>query len=287
MARPESRAQALDTWMNAWRGWVVAGVLLTVCVAARASGFTWPTVHDLPTTKSVLDWNPPVAFKFNVRQATASDLAGQSTHGMPAWQIDVLSGTHDWDRGVPTPPPEFVLKSTTVQRDKVALFKSSIFDGWLAVPRGWRVQSAAEGFDGSGGITFVAPGGARRGWMAYGVTPACVGCILGGADGLFPGAHRRWDDFLGTQTPRETLSPKPDSLAYPDRCTALVTYRSGGLVVKAVYFWLPPLSGGPDPYSTGLSVALPAEDASLQDYLITAFERTRPASQQACPDSGW
>jgi hypothetical protein len=274
--------------MNAWRRLLMAGLLLVGCaIGARASDVAWPVEHQLPTTKSVLNWHPPVAFKFNVQQATANDLAGQPTGGIPAWQIDVLTGTGDWDRGLPTPPPEFVMKSTTSQRSRIALFKGSSFGGWLAVPRGWRVQVATEGVDGSGGITFVAPGGARQGWMTYGVIPACVGCILGAADGLFPDAHRRYDAFLGTHTPPETLSPKPDSLTHPDQCTVLITYRSGGLMVEGIYFWLPPLSGGPDPYSTELSVALPAKDASLQDYLITAFERTRPASQQACPQSGW
>jgi hypothetical protein len=244
-------------------------------------------VHQLPTTESVINWHPSVEFKFKVRPATAQDLVGESANSIPVWQIEVLTGTGDWDKGSPTAPPEFVLKSAAALRDQVALFKGSAFDGWLAIPRNWRVQYAAEGADGSGGVTFVAPGGARRGWIAYGVIPACVGCILGSADGLFPDAHRLYDAFLGTITPPETLSPKPDSLTFPDRCTALITYRSAGLVVESINFWLPPLPGGPDPYSTGIFVALPAKDAVLQDYLITAFERTRPALQRDCPTSGW
>lgn len=274
--------RTLGTWLlGAWLAlpWLPA--------VASEPAVHWPTVHQLPTTESVANWHPPAAFKFKVRRATAADLAGRSTDGIPAWQIEVLTGTGDWDRGSPTPPPEFVLRSAADVRDRIALFKGSIFDGWLTVPRGWRVQDASEGVDGSGGVTFVASGGVRDGWIAYGVIPACVGCILGDADGLFPDAHRRWDAFLGTRTPTETLSPKPDSLTYPDRCTALVTYRSGGLVVESIQFWLPPLPGGPDPYSTGMTVALPADETVLRDYLVTAFEWTRPASQQACPATGW
>lgn len=110
---------------------------------------------------------------------------------------------------------------------------------------------------------------------------------MGSAEGLFHDAQRRFDAFLKTHTQPETLYPKPDSLTHPDQCTALVTYRSGDLMVEGIVFWLPPLPGGPDPYSTEMFVAVPAKDQPLQDFLITAFERTRPATQQACPRSGW
>lgn len=196
----------------------------------------------------------------------------------------VFDGTGSWDNGSPAPLPKFVMDSALALRGRIALFKAA--DGWVVVPRGWHVQSAAEGAVPDWGVTFVAPGGPRRGWMATGGSYDISG-ILSGAEGLFPSAHRRYDALEHVQTPGVRLTPRPDSLTYPNPCTAALSYRSGDLVVKAVELWQPLDTPQHPSYSTGISIALPQDEAALQGYLIAAFRRLPPTGDGFCPKAGW
>lgn len=279
------------------RGLFVVALASCTCSAYSADAATsaktvsFPAIVRLPTKASV-GWH---GGGFRVRKATRADLNGQTTDGIPVWLIDIR-GPLGWDSGVQPSPPVFMISKSDHFRNRVALFGSDQ-GGWLVVPKGWRVNAAVEGAQPGYGISFVAPGGADEGWMISGSTSG-IGSILASGEGLFPSAQRRYLAFvnrpigLGTGLTPVTfvqgpvrLSPSPTSITHPNRCTALVTYRSGGLVVKGIALWQPPMHPySSDPYSASMYIAMPTKDAELQTYLVKMFEET---GQQHCPTTGW
>ncbi|MGH8113461.1 MAG: DUF4850 domain-containing protein [Rhodanobacteraceae bacterium] len=218
-----------------------------------------------------------------------ADFKGEPPKGIPAWTISVYDGTGEWNTGSGDRSATFVSSIPAAFRSRVALFWGDA--GWVLVPRGWQLKRAVTGADGDGGMTFVAPDGASHGWLTIGFAPADMSSILGGAEGFFPGAHSRFDAFFHVRTPAVALEPKPDSLTHPNRCTAILEYRSGDLRVKGMRLWQPMQlyhSRPPhDPYSTGINLALPVQDAGFQGYLIAVFQKTRPAWEHFCPNKGW
>lgn len=107
---------------------------------------------------------------FRVKPATSRDLDGQSSHGIPAWTITIKNGVGGWDGPTNLPPPRSVLNVPKKLRDEIALFQveSGFGGGWIAVPRGWRVVSAAAGAQGGWGVTFTAPLRRRMGPIVAG-----------------------------------------------------------------------------------------------------------------------
>lgn len=273
----------------------LAGCTCWACAAtagASAKTVSYPAIVDLPTKQSAE--GPGGGFR--LRKATSTSLNGQTTDGIPAWLIDIQSPM-GWDSGVQSRPPSLVISKPARFRNRVALFGSDQA-GWLVVPKNWRVRYAVEGAQPGYGLGFVAPGGADAGWMISWSTSG-IGSILASGEGLFPSAQRRYLAFVNRPagaglTPvtfvqgTVRLSPTPTSITHPNRCTALVTYRSAGLVVKGIALWQPPMHPySSDPYSTAMYIAMPAKDAVLQTYLVKMFERTRFDGKQVCPTTGW
>jgi hypothetical protein len=279
---------------------VLFGVALASCTcggiaiaATPTKTVSLPAIVHLPTTRSVEGFGGG----FRVRRATSADLKGQSTYDdVPAWLVDI-HGAMGWDSGVQSGPPSILISRSDRFRNRVALFGSDPA-GWLVVPKGWHIQYASEGAQPGYGLGFVAPGGARNGWMVSWSTSG-IGSILASGEGLFPNAKRRYLAFVNrpvgagliavtfVQDPVR-LSPTPTSLTHPNRCTALVTYRSDGLVVKGIALWQPPMHPySSDPYSTAMYIAMPANDTEMETYIVKMFERTRFDGQQVCPTTGW
>jgi len=273
----------------------LVGYTCWACAATAAAStktVSLPAIVDLPTKHSA---DGPGG-GFRLRKVTSADANGQTTDGVPAWLIDI-DGPTGWDSGVKSGPPSFVGSKSARFRNRVALFGSDQA-GWLVVPKNWRVRYAVEGAQPGYGLGFVAPGGAAAGWMISWSTSG-MGSILASGEGLFPSAQRRYLAFVNRPvgaglTPvtfvqgTVRLSPTPTSITHPNRCTALVTYRSGGLVVKGIALWQPPMHPySSDPYSTAMYIAMPAKDTVLQTYLVEMFERTRFDGKQVCPTTGW
>lgn len=244
-------------------------------VEAKPSIFSQPV--QLPQTANI---DARFVYKhFHVDPANDNDLGGMSTHDIPAWTITILDGTDSWDGPAKLPPPRFILNSSAEIHDQIALFQveSGLEGGWIAVPRGWRVLSAAAGAQGSWGVTFVAPNGPSSGWLLVGGSGPGMTEVFSGAEGYFPGAYQLENQIIPNTLSRDApLSPKPDSLVHPNRCSAFVTYTSGGLVVKGIKQF-------GDDGILRFSIALPHTEAALQAFLFTAFRRTHVVSN--CPQN--
>jgi hypothetical protein len=254
----------------------LATLLLLSCVVADAFGATesthwqFPETVPLPQTANI---GTRFVYKyFHVLPATSNDLAGKSTHGIPAMVVTVLDGTGSLDGPSSVAPPAFVLNSSASVRSKVALFQveTGLGGGWITVPEGWRVVSAVAGAQGSWGATFVAPDGASHGWILIDGSGPGTTEVFSAAEGYFPGAYQLENEIIpGTLTRDSTLSPEPYAFVRPDPCTALVSYKSGGLAIISVRQF------GRDGI-TSFSVALPASEATLQAFLFDAYRKEHP-----------
>lgn len=158
-------------------------------------------------------------------------------------------------------------------------------DNWLVAPAGWRERKADIGADGDAIWVFTAPRGKKDGWLKIASTPACTSCMLSGAEGYFPDAHRLYVARYGPE-PRVTLSPKPRSLTHPDPCTAWVAYPARGLQVRNQQYWVPPLKHlkhGTQPGLLSVSVALPPGQARLRKAMLASVWGGRPPRTRYCP----
>lgn len=251
--------------------------------AAQAAGQT--AVHELPTTQVVQQGRfvSREGRDYALRQLVVRP--GGAGHRLPATLIDLLTGTGDWARPDAARLPALATTIPAVVQARLHWFYGGVV-GWMPVPAGWRLQEAVIGVDGNTGYTFVAPAGAASGWLSYGVTPACLACVLGDAEGLLPGAHRQevahgYAHGVGPLP----LRPVPDVLAHPDVCTALLRYRSGALVVRAAELSSLPLAAPEGDLSeAGVYLALPAAQGALAEAIIGDFRHRFVACH--APD-GW
>ncbi|WP_266158476.1 DUF4850 domain-containing protein [Dyella silvatica] len=200
------------------------------------------------------------------------DASGQLLTDIPSWRIDLNDAEGDWEEpnaNLPALQPAI----PAALRNQIALVHTNAV-GWIIIPRGWRVQRAIVGEDGNAIFNFIAPTGAADGWLTLEEIPACLGCMYRAAEGIFPDAHKQLDGLLGTSTPKPTLSPQPDSLSHPDRCTARLTYQpSKSPTVQAVMV----LDQQGDPSLAAMYAALPASQTALTQFLITRYRSTQPS----------
>jgi hypothetical protein len=265
--------------MMQWRLVSILAMLLSLSgVAAGASGagesahWQFPKTVPLPQTASI--GTQFVYKQFHVLPATSKDLAGKSTHGIPAKVVTVLDGTGSWDGPSAVPPPAYVVNGSVSMRNEVALFQveTGLGGGWIAVPRGWRVISAVAGAQGSWEATFIAPDGPSHGWLSVGGSGPGTTEVFSAAEGYFPGAYRLENEIIpGALTRDSVLSPEPDSLVHPDPCTALVSYKSDGLAVKSIRQFGRDTDG-----VTSFSIALPAAQETLQTFLFRVYRKEHP-----------
>lgn len=201
--------------------------------------------------------------------------------GQPVTLISVLTGMGDWDR-----PDDRQLQTDRTRlpsslQGRFQRFYGGVV-GWMLVPAGWRLLSAAIGADGGSSYSFVAPGGAARGWLIYGATPACVACMLGAADGLLPGAWQREVamGYAHGARPWQPI-PAPGRLDHPNDCTALLRYRSGGLTVHGVLLSTTPMAqagrDGEDVSLVETYAALPASQSALGRAIVASLRANYPA----------
>lgn len=251
---------------------ILSCVASGAAVASHARLWKFPDTVTLPQTADI--GSSHLVYKdFHVLPATSRDLAGRLTQGIPAMVVTVLDGVGGWDGPVPIPPPASLLHRSATIRSKIALFQIEVGlgGGWLVVPRGWRVLSADAGAQGSWGTTFVAPDGPSHGWILVGGSGPGLTEVFSAAEGYFPGAYQLENEIIpGALTHDSTLSPEPYTLEHPDPCTALVSYTSGGLAVQGVDQF------GGDDGITGFLIALPANEATLQTFLLHAYRKEHP-----------
>lgn len=259
---------------------VVFGALsLPVAYAQGTDGAgssPFPDTVQLPQTATIGSF-ANTNFQFHVAPATSKDLNRMSTRGISAWAITIKNGVDGWDGPTNLAPPRAVLNAPKELREKIALFQveSALGGGWVAVPSGWQVVSAVAGAQGSWGVTFIAPSGSHGGWITLGGSGPGATEVFSGAEGFFPGAYHLENEIIpGELTHDPTLSPTPRSLVHPNPCTALVSYKSGGLIVNG-------LKQLGDDGITGFFIALPDNEAELQKILFAAFRMEHPVS--SCP----
>lgn len=197
----------------------------------------------------------------------------------PVTLVDVQTGLGDWSR---PDPAHLRADHGNVPATRAARFQRFYGElvGWMWVPAGWHLQSAAIGVDGNSAYTFVAPQGAASGWLDYSVLPACVDCILGDADGLLPGA---WEQEVTLGYPHGakpwTPIPTPTRLGHPNACTALLRYRSGGLIVHGAVLSDAPMAemGRTDASLAEMYFAVPASRAPMAQALVAHMRENHPA----------
>jgi len=197
--------------------------------------------------------------------------------------VDVLTGTDDWSRPDPAHLRTDKARLAPALRGQFQRFYGGVV-GWMLVPAGWHLQFVAIGADGNSSYTFVAPQGAVAGWLDYGVTPACVSCLLGSADGLLPGA---WEQevaigYVHGSKPWRPV-PTPSRFDHPNACTALLRYRSGGLTVFSAMLSSTPMDEA-NRGNTSLAevyAALPSSKAALAQAIVASLQHNYPACQGA------
>ena len=135
---------------------------------------------------------------------------------VPAFQLTVQDGIED--SGWSTATPE-TLKIQGHLDPKAAgrLVAYYHANGWILVPKGWRVTRGAQGVDGSGAISFAPTTG--QGHLTHWTAGACVGCAQSTASVFFLEAHRsaKENDFLfyeGSNVPLKTVRIRPKVMAY-------------------------------------------------------------------------
>ncbi|MGH8321698.1 MAG: hypothetical protein ACRESX_08690 [Gammaproteobacteria bacterium] len=212
-------------------GLLVATVVIFFGAISNASAYSLlaDKVHNLPT---VLTVNGSLSGKYvRIKPYVAHDAKGYPL-SVPASIIDIYTGALFWDSPKPSKVPPFVLPIPEALRSQVALYYAEEF-GWVVAPRNWMLVSAGIGADGGGHLAFEAPnvGGkpklGERGWMMMELSLGNIGSY-GEADGIIPGAHQTmltlWPDTF-QEGPPPQLIPKPDTVEYPNPCTAVLRYR--------------------------------------------------------------
>jgi hypothetical protein len=211
------------------------------------------------------------------------------SQGMQVTLIDVHTGIGDWARPDLGHVRAYKTNMPTRLRGQFQLFFGDVV-GWMLVPAGWRVQLATIGADGNTGYTFISPAGAGSGWLDYGITPACLACLLGEADGLLPGA---WEQLIANHYLHGPMPwrpvPAPDRLNHPDVCTALLGYRSGGLSVHGAVLSSEPMAALNNRSLGDLSlaevyVALPSSKSASAEAVVAGFRRAFSACHSP---KGW
>jgi len=257
-------------------GHVMAVVAMALLCAAGSQVYAAAGVRELPGTPET-------------RSAAGTDYSLRTVPfgGATVTLIDVHSGVGDWTRPDPTKLPALPT-SPSSPKDAVQWFYGDVA-GWMAVPQGWRVQSAAIGADANAHYTFAAPDGATSGWVSYTVIPACEECLLQESEALLPGAgeqlaakHDATPIYLGQTNPVMSWQSRPDD------CTALFRYRLGGLTVHAAVLSSVPVSA----LETGrgalaladVYAALPAAKSALAGFMVEGFRQAFHACRS--PD-GW
>lgn len=138
-----------------------------------------------------------------------------TTH-LPAYQLSVQGGIEDsgWSTATPDTLEISGHLDPRVAARMVAYYSAN---GWILVPKGWKVTRGAQGVDGSGAISFAPATG--QGHLTYRTAGACVGCAQSTASVFFPEAHRsaKENGFLfydGTNVPLKTVCIRPKVMAY-------------------------------------------------------------------------
>ncbi|MGH8397263.1 MAG: DUF4850 domain-containing protein [Gammaproteobacteria bacterium] len=211
--------------------------------------------------------------QFRLHEFVAKDAAGHRITGVPATLIDVFSGLGEWESVSPDKVPPFTYFLPDDMRDQIQLFYMDDELGWILVPRGWKVHRAAEGADGTERFTFVAPTGAKYGWLDLSYVPGCMGCMYWDTDGLIPDAHKGLID-MGLAAPSSKpakLVPTPDSISHPDPHTAIFRYHiSSSPPVRAMVFLGPETQEG-DVVERALYLALPTSKTKLVDCITDYY----------------
>lgn len=243
-------------------------------VAATAAVAPLPQTVVLPQTAAIKAWSTGQPFR--VTAATSADLHGSSTEGAPAFVLAMRNGMGGWRQVFTAALPPVAASMPAADRARIAWFL--INGDWIAVPRGWKVQSAINAVTPTWGATFVAPGGADHGWLAVGGAGPGTSEAFSGTEGYFPDAYRLYDRVIPGALARDpALSPEPDSLTHPARCVARVTYKSGALAVTGVKVFQPATDGiDRSPYVHSYFVAVPASDTALTKALAVMFQKQHP-----------
>ncbi|WP_266169173.1 DUF4850 domain-containing protein [Dyella subtropica] len=243
--------------------------LIAIITLLVAAGSTAASAGD--SRRSLT--GPPVRYTsvqgtdYRLVPAHPRDAAGKPV-GLPATRINIQDQEGEWEVARDADLPAFTASIPPALRDQVQLFYASA-TGWLVMPRGWHVQRTAVGADGNTIFSFVAPEGAHAGWLSWELYPACLGCIYEAAQGLFPGAHKQLDTLMETSTPEPALDPTPEKLERLDRCTVRLTYA---LPKSPAVRSLSVFDQSGDPVYRELSIALPASQSALADYLLSSYK---------------
>jgi len=175
----------------------------------------WTGVTSADVYKFTLT-NPPDKATDKPKVKAIGDLVINGALHLPAYQLTVQDGIEE--SGWSTATPE-TLKIQAHLDPKFAGRLAAYFhaNGWILVPRNWKVTRGAQGADGSAVVNFAPP--TRQGHLTYSTTGACVGCAQSEASVFFPEARlsAKQNDFLfynGTNVPMKNVRIRPKIMAY-------------------------------------------------------------------------
>jgi Domain of unknown function (DUF4850) len=245
----------------------LTSITIVLCVLFGSPAFAGDAVQTLT--------GPPIRFvskegvDFRHVPARASDTSGRPIADMPASRILIKDTEGGWETAEKA-APAFKGNIPVSMRGKLQLIYVESLD-WLVVPRGWQVRRTAMGVDGTSAFSFVAPTGTANGWMTLYNIPACLGCIYDSADAFFPDVHAKRLALSG-EVSTSAISPKPETMTRPDRCTVLMRYRLPGSppIHDAVIY-----TDDGDPTFDDISVALADADSDLAEFLVAYYRHGR------------
>lgn len=254
----------------------IMATFFSLTAEARTPSLIADKVHNLPTPPIT---TRPVSERYvHIKPYVARNAKGQSIRAS-AYIIDIYTGALGWESPKPLQVPPFYFSIPKTLHGQFALYYTQEF-GWVVVPSNWVLVSAGVGADGGGNLAFVEPDtsseskSGEHGWMIINFS---LGNLVGfgEADGVIPGAHEAmlegWPEFQ--KGPPPTLVPKPETMQYPNPCTAVFSYRiPNSPVVRAFVYFGPTIEPvWRDKSMSEIYLALPDSQSILANFILKTF----------------
>jgi hypothetical protein len=234
---------------------ILLTLLSTIILIFPVTGAIGAEVYKFSLT------NPPDKAANQPKVKAIGDLVINETIRIPAYQLTERDGIHESGWNTATPD---TLKIQGSFNPKFAAQLAAYFhaNGWILVPRSWKVTKGTLGADGSSVVNFAPPMG--EGHLTYWSAGACMGCALSTASIFFPEARQsaKQNEFLfynGTNVPMNIVRIRPKIMAY----RAVVS----GQPIDGLAFY----DGEADFQFFQVEVSLPAAERDLATPILNWF----------------
>lgn len=217
---------------------------------------------------------------FKIGKVQPHDVSGK-TLKIPASLVDVHTGSDSWIKPNPASVPAFTVSLPQTVINKAQLFYTgdseiTLAGGWILVPRHWTVASTHVAVTGDSSIEFVSPLGYKYGELLVDREISDKPGMIEGAAGLIPDVGKAFKgtyqlfNYLDLPRPNVHLDPKPISIAHPNPCAAVYTYKLSGRTIHAATFLGEDQNGDPE-FLSDIYFVLPPKYIGLGRYIIRTF----------------